>query len=165
MNLGHALERPSFAKVPSEAYVFLPEIARSATARDLPAPPPGPPRTKRRPCSPRGPTRRCTKRRTSGPRPPRATAPVLPVLTVACASGTGARRPEPARRVARRRAVPQTTLGCGRPLGPRYLPPASPRPPLPPTPRRHRSPRPHFRPPRASRGRAGHVTQLRARAP
>lgn len=59
----------------------------------------------------------------------------------------------------------QTTHRRGRPLGPRCLPLAWPRPALPPTLRRHRSPRPHFRPPRAGRGRAGHVTQLRARAP
>lgn len=49
--------------------------------------------------------------------------------------------------------------------GPRAASPlAWPRPGLPPTLRRHRSPRPHFRPPRAGRGRAGHVTQRSVRA-
>lgn len=170
MNLGHAPERPSLAKVASEAYVFLGKKRSpglrwpvSPAARDLSAPPPRPAADKAAPLLPAPPDQALHKAPHFRPAP-------APSRRPHASSTHGGLRLRDRRAPARAGTAcgsatdsAQTTFGCGPPLGPSCLPPAWPRPPLPPMLRRHRSSQPHFRPPRASRGRAGHVTQLRAR--
>lgn len=174
MNLGHAPERPSLAKVASEAYVFPRERDRrvcgglvSPAARDLPAPPPGPAADKAAPLLPARPDQALHKAPHFRPAPARSRRPH--------ASRThGGLRLRDRRAPARAGTAcgsatdsAQTTFACGRPLGPRCLPLASPR-------RDHRHRRccadtaahnltSARRAP--ARGRARHVTQLRARAP
>lgn len=128
MNLGHGPERPSFAKVPSEAHVFQREGDRRVCGGPATFPP--------RPPARRG---------QSGAPAPRA---ARPGAAQSAALPARARPPAPSCRPhasrthgglsLRNRRAParagtawgsatgsaQTTLGCGRPLGPRCLPPA-----------------------------------------